>query len=99
MRMRKVSIELLHNAIGIPDADPMQTEQQSAENLEKLKRMLPDIIKDQLTDKQKYAIYKHYFDRLSQTEIAERMGVSRSSVCRLISRGQQRIKSILHFYF
>ena len=54
-------------------------------------RAVIDLLNDNLTKKQKCYIMLYYRDKLTMDEIAERMGVSKSTVSRTIKRGRENL--------
>lgn len=54
-------------------------------------RAVLDLLNDNLTKKQKCYIMLYYRDKLTMDEIAERMGVSKSTVSRTIKRGRENL--------
>lgn len=59
---------------------------------------LRDAIDTELTPRQREVLLMHYFDHLSGTEIAMRLGVNPSTVTRLLQRGKERLRKALRFY-
>lgn len=60
---------------------------------ESCKKILPKLIETELTPQQAAAVKASFFEGLKQKQIAERMGVSQPTVCRLLNLG---IKTLLN---
>lgn len=65
--------------------------------LDRVKRILPVVIAECCTDRQKTFIAHYFGDQITMPEIAERYGVRKSTVSRTISRGLNRIYKYLRF--
>lgn len=57
------------------------------------------ITERELTERQRTAVKLCFFDGLSVTEAAERMGVNKSTVSRHLSAAKQRIEQSLRYSF
>lgn len=80
----RISFELIQNYLfDKPNEDYSQSPL-------KLK-LLRDMFDSDLTKKQKSYIMLYYRDGVSETEIARRMGVNKSTVSRTINRAKQRL--------
>ena len=62
-----------------------------------IKKILPKVIETELTSQQAAAIKAHFYERLKQKEIAERMGISQPTVCRLINLGTKTLLNRLSY--
>lgn len=62
-----------------------------------IKKIFPKVIESELTPKQAAAIKAYFIDGLKQKEIAERMGTSQPTVCRLISLGTETLLNRLSY--
>jgi RNA polymerase sigma factor (sigma-70 family) len=51
----------------------------------------------ELSPLQKQVLEGIYYENLSQAELARRMGVNRSTVCRTLHRAQDRLKRFLSY--
>lgn len=59
--------------------------------------MLPEIIKNELTARQRCVIGGYYLRQATTKEIAEDMGISASAVLRLRKRAEARIARFLRY--
>ena len=55
------------------------------------------VINEELTPRQRELIELYYRDEMSMTEIADMLGISKSTVSRTISRGKGRIRKCLKY--
>lgn len=54
-------------------------------------------IREEITPRQREVLLLYYFRQMRQTEIADQLGVARSTVSRTIRRGEQRLKRCLRY--
>lgn len=64
-----------------------------------LKRILLNIIKNDLTARQKEIIMLYYFKGLDTTRIAEMRGITPQAVSAVMARARKRIFKILQYYY
>ncbi|MDD6061216.1 MAG: sigma-70 family RNA polymerase sigma factor [Oscillospiraceae bacterium] len=62
-----------------------------------LSLLADEVIRDKLTDKEREAVTLHFFDRLSLSQIAERLSVNRATVSRTLERAQEKIRQYLQY--
>lgn len=55
------------------------------------------VIQNELTDKEREVITLHFFDRLSLSQIAEKLSINRATVSRTLERAQERIRQYLQY--
>ncbi len=60
-------------------------------------KRLRKIIRTELTDLQREAIVGVYFQGRSITDIARQRGVNKSTVCRTLKRGEEKLKRYLKY--
>ena len=73
----------------------------SRDNSREIRRMakfLVDAMDKRLTERQKTCITMVFFDGKKQTEVAEIIGVSKSTVSRHIKAGLQKLRNVSEFY-
>ena len=76
------------------------TRQMAADNsreINRLKRNLLRAMQEELTPRQRQVIAMYYGQKLTMQEIGERIGVQRSTVCRTLHRGEQRLYRCLRY--
>ncbi|MBQ8177025.1 MAG: sigma-70 family RNA polymerase sigma factor [Oscillospiraceae bacterium] len=61
-------------------------------------KILRKVIEEALTERQREMITLYYFDRDNIPQIAEKLGVNRSTVSRTISRGRRNIMEKMKFF-
>lgn len=69
----------------------------NSEYLKYLKRCLVEAMDTVLTEKQRAAVKGVYFENLTVTEVAARLGVNRSTVSRNLRRGIKSLAAALRF--
>ena len=67
------------------------------EALDRLKKNLAAVIRDELTPKQQDALQMYYFEGLRVTDIAIRLKVNRSTVYRNLMRAQRNLVKYLKY--
>lgn len=65
--------------------------------MERLKRNLLKAVNEELTPKQRETLLMYYFEDLSMAEIAEKQGVTLSTVSRSITRAKKRLERVLKY--
>ena len=61
-------------------------------------KIMRNIIENELSERQRQMIILYYFNRLNVPEIAETLGVNRSTVSRTISRGRRNIMEKMKYF-
>ncbi len=94
MRKIRVPFEVLdyitENAeSGVPSSDKF---------IRVVKLALRDILREEISQKQKEYLALYYYDGLLMREIAERCGVNISTVSRTVSRARKNIISKMKYY-
>lgn len=76
-----------------------QIQQESGEDQEhsRLKRNLTRCIREEISARQRVMLLLYYEKGMSQPEIAASLGVNKSTVCRTIKRGEQRLRQCLRY--
>lgn len=70
----------------------------NTEKLKTVKKILYEIIHNDLSEKQREYILLYYFDRMKLIEIANTYNVNVSTVSRTIKRGEKVIYNLLKYY-
>lgn len=68
-------------------------------SVRKLKKLLLNIINNELTPRQKEIIMLYYFQGIDTVTIAKESGVSPQSVSAVMSRARKRLYRIMRYYF
>ncbi len=63
----------------------------------RISRVLNDVISRELTSRQRECVQMYYFERIPQSEIARKLGISVSAVSRHLTRAKARIEPILRY--
>ena len=61
-------------------------------------KIMRNIIENELSERQRQMISLYYFSRMNIPEIAEMLGVNRSTVSRTISRGRRNILEKMKYF-
>ncbi len=61
-------------------------------------KIVRDIVENELTERQRQMIGLYYYKRMNIPEIAELLGVNRSTVSRTISRGRRNILIRMQYF-
>lgn len=64
----------------------------NSERRKRMKSAVKTALEQELTEKQRTALFLYYFEEMTMQEIAEKLGVCRSTVSRNIARAKQRIE-------
>ena len=91
---RHLSFELCEQLLGtseIPDED-------NHLKLERLKKILIFVMKEQLTPRQKQMLILYFFEQKNMVEISQALNVNKSTVCRTIHRGIKNLREFLKYY-
>lgn len=75
----------------------VQQEGDTGEEHGQLIQNLVRCIREDVSPRQRVVLLLYYEKRLSQPEIAARLGVNKSTVCRTIKRGEQRLRQCLRY--
>lgn len=68
-------------------------------NYEKMVNSIRNIIKGELTEKQRSCIMLYYGERIKMKDIANQLGMGISSVSRHIKKAKERLKKTMGYYF
>ena len=74
------------------------TESDNSEKHRLMLKILRKVISEELTERQREMITLYYFDRSNIPQIAEMLGVNRSTVSRTISRGRRNIMEKMKYF-
>ncbi len=65
--------------------------------IELMSKALKKAIRSELTERQQYILTEYYFNERSMTDIANELGITKSTVSRHISRSKERLKQSLKY--
>lgn len=71
----------------------------NSDQLERLRRNLKKVRQMELTPRQAEMVHLYYDLGLSMSQIAQQLGVAKSTVSRTLSRGRKRLKRFLQYSF
>lgn len=60
-------------------------------------RRVKEVIREELTELQRYTIAAYYFENKSLLQIAEDRGVNKSTVCRTLKRAESKLRRYLKY--
>lgn len=69
----------------------------SPEEHARLKRNLVRALREDVTEKQRQALFLYYAEGLNMREIGEQLGVDKSTISRTIKRGERRLQRCLRY--
>lgn len=69
----------------------------NAPELGHLKNSLRVCIEEELTPRQREVLIMRYFQGLNGAEIAEALGVNKSTVCRTLHRAEEHLRKVLRY--
>ena len=55
------------------------------------------VIREELTELQRYTILAYYFENKTLVQIAQERGVNKSTVCRTLKRAESKIRRFLQY--
>lgn len=55
------------------------------------------VIREELTELQRYTLMAYYFQQQSLTQIAQDRGVNKSTVCRTLKRAEEKLRRFLKY--
>ena len=55
------------------------------------------VIREELTDLQRYTLTAYYFQEMTLEQIARERGVNKSTVCRTLHRAEQKLRKFLKY--
>ena len=79
-------------------SDTLLTERKNAALYEKQKKVLIQILKNELTVCQRQTFVDYHFKRKSVCKIAAERGVNKSTVFRTLVRAEQKVKRYLKYF-
>jgi RNA polymerase sigma-70 factor (ECF subfamily) len=65
--------------------------------LHRLRKLIPKVIKDDLTPKQKEILILYYYEKLNIPQIASLKSLNKSTISRHIKGGKRKIKQLLKY--
>lgn len=71
--------------------------QDNASQLEALQALLGRALREEVTDRQRQMLFLYYDQGLNMREIAQALGVERSTVSRTMKRGEERLLRCLRY--
>ncbi len=72
---------------------------QSETDHRKLKRILMNVIKGELTENQQKMVIMYYFKNMKLQEIADETGITFQAVSATLARARNRLYRVLKYYF
>ena len=61
------------------------------------RQRLNRVIREELTELQRYTLVAYYFQEQNLTQIAEERGVNKSTVCRTLHRAEEKLRKYLKY--
>ena len=92
--METLSFDLMENLVANP-----KERNRGDEGRSRMLRALKKAACGELTPRQTQCVKLYYGERISQREIAVRLGVAPSTVCRHLAKARERLRRVLAYYF
>ena len=92
---KKFSFDRMKHTLGVWD---FQEESTNSRQLKYLKKVMYQVIHTRLTQRQSQMLCLYYLEGLTYQQIADKLGVNKSTVCRTVRRASERLKAYLEFY-
>lgn len=103
---RKGAKKMKTVSLSVPELDKKLREMYNSrlaetnnETLKKVRHALVEIIKNDLTERQKETVVLYYYKKMTMTEIADILGVNVSTVSRTLARARKNICDRTKYYF
>ncbi len=64
---------------------------------EELVKRMKTVIREELTELQRYTMVAYYFENRTLTQIAEERGINKSTVCRTLKRAEDKLQRFLQY--
>lgn len=64
---------------------------------EQLVKRMKAVIREELTELQRYTMVAYYFENRTLTEIAEERCINKSTVCRTLKRAEDKLRRFLQY--
>ena len=64
---------------------------------EEMMKRMKTVIREELTELQRYTILAYYFENKTLLQIAEERNVNKSTVCRTLQRAEQKLRRFLQY--
>ncbi len=98
MRTSKVSFDFMgEKAMFVYNACIYDSPKPSSDYIVKLRRLISDIIKTELTENQRELVMEYYYNGKTIEEIAKQKGVNKGSVSRSLKRARERVATTLRY--
>ena len=97
--MKRVPMEVLEFDRSILKMLQTDEAEDNGERLKRLKRAMRDVIKNELTPRQREVINMRFFDGLSGNEIAGKLGLDHSTVSRTLARARKNVYDRLKYFY
>ncbi len=90
-----LSYDRLQGVLG--SLDPGAAPNDNRRRLNQAKKLLRLGLDRELTSRQRACVELYYFQGLTQEQIARRLGVGKSTVCRHLQRSRERLKGVVRY--
>ena len=90
-------IDIINTYFNNEDKSGFDTYGDNSATLNAIKSVLPIIIRDELTDKQRICLKLHYWSKMSQKEIAQKLHLSQPTVSRHLACAKNVVNNKLRY--
>lgn len=96
--MNRVSFDTCENFIADLRSGPMGEAEDNRRQLALAKRAVQQVIREQLTPRQREVLLLYFFERQTIPRIAADLGVNKSTVSRTLARALRTLRSRLQYF-
>lgn len=97
--LKRVPFEVLEFDKKIIEMSKEGDSESNSEKIKRVKKIMLEVIKTDLTSRQKQLVMLYYYENMTMVEIAEQLGIDHSTVSRTLARARKNIMDKLKYYF
>ena len=100
MRHKKLSYDLMEGYLGQEDPYPgFLRERNDDPEYRRMLRVLTRLTEEELTDRQRQCVRLYYFEGQKMQDVADLLGIQRSTVSRHLKKARCRMGQVLRYSF
>lgn len=97
--LKRVPFEVLEFDKKIIEMSTEDNAESNSEKIKKVKKVMLEVVKNDLTPRQKQLVMLYYYSNMTMVEIAEELGIDHSTVSKTLARARKNIMDRLKYYF